>query len=61
MKEELTTKMHAEFLGDEVTDLELKVMGVYGAVNRKVPLDDALKEYGLSKEQYEEGVEKFLS
>jgi len=61
MNEELTTKMHAEFLGDEISDQELNVMGVYGALRRGVPIDEALKKYGLTQDEYNKGVEKYLS
>lgn len=60
-KEELTTEMHSEFLGKEISQLDLKVMGVYGAVARGVSLDDALERYGLTREQYEQNVERVLS
>lgn len=59
--EELTTEMHSEFLGKEIPQLDLKVMGVYGAVARGVSLDDALERYGLTREQYEQNVERVLS
>lgn len=60
-KEELTTEMHSEFLGKEIPQSDLKVMGVYGAVARGVSLDDALERYGLTREQYEQNVERVLS
>ena len=53
--------MHSEFLGKEIPQLDLKVMGVYGAVARGVSLDDALERYGLTREQYEQNVERVLS
>ena len=54
MKEELTTKMHAEFFGDEFTEDEWKAMGVMGAQNRGVSLEDALMKYGLTEERFKE-------
>lgn len=60
-KEELTTDMHAEFIGKEIPKFDLYVMGVYGAVARGVSLEDALKKYGLTREQYEANVERVLS
>lgn len=60
-KEELTTDMHSEFIGSEIPKLDLYVMGVYGAVNRGVLLDDALKKYGITREQYEANKDRVLS
>ena len=52
MKEELTTKMHAEFFGDEFSDKEWAAMGVFGAVNKGVPLEEALANYELTEAEY---------
>ena len=51
-KEELTTEMHSEFIGEEIPKLDLYVMGVYGAVARGLPLAEALNRYGLTRKQY---------
>lgn len=59
-KEELTTDMHLEFIGSEISKLDLYIMGVYGAVSRGIPLDDALKKYGLTREQYESNKDRVL-
>ena len=42
-KEELTTEMHSEFIGDEIPKIDLYVMGVYGAIARGVTIEEALK------------------
>lgn len=60
-QEELTTDMHSEFIGSEIPKLDLYVMGVYGAVGRGLPLEDALKKYGLTREQYEANKDRVLS
>lgn len=60
MKEELTTKMHSEFLKDSVSGTELKVMGVYGAISRGVSREKALAKYGLTDNQYEKLKDKYL-
>ena len=60
-KEELTTEMHSEFIGKEIPKLDLYVIGVYGAVARGLSLDEALKKYGLTREQYEKNVDRVLS
>lgn len=52
MKDELTTSMHSEFLGDEYSKEEWAAMGVFGAVNRGVTLKKALAEYGLTEKSY---------
>lgn len=59
--EELTTAMHSEFMEGEVNRFDMKIMGVYGATNRGVALEDALRQYGLTKNQYEENVDRVLS
>jgi hypothetical protein len=61
MKEELTTKMHAEFIGDEIPDLDLKIMAVYGAMARGVKKESALREYGLTDKEYRENIDRVLS
>lgn len=61
MKEEFTTKMHSELLGDEVSDLDLRLMGVYGATGRGVPFNEALKKYNITKDIYDENIERVLS
>lgn len=60
-KEELTTEMHSEFIGEEIPRLDLYVMGVYGAVARGLPLEEALNRYGLTRKQYEANIERVLS
>jgi len=61
MKEELTTAMHAEFLGDEVTEIELRVWDIYGSVNRGIPLSEALKKNGIPEDDYLKYKYKYLS
>lgn len=60
-KEELTTDMHAEFIGKEIPKLDLYVMGVYGALRRGLSLEDALARYGLSRKEYNDNIERVLS
>ncbi|MFG6385765.1 MAG: hypothetical protein K1V80_04760 [Muribaculaceae bacterium] len=60
-KEELTTEMHSEFIGDEIPKIDLYVMGVYGAIARGVTIEEALKKYGLSREEYETNIDRVLS
>lgn len=52
MKEELTTKMHSEFFGNEFTEDEWKAMDIAGAQSRGMPLQEALAKYGLSEERF---------
>lgn len=60
-KEELTTEMHSEFIGDKIPKFDLYVMGVYGAVARGIPLIEALAKYNLTREQYESNIDRVLS
>jgi len=60
-KEELTTKMHAEFIGCELSELDLNVMGVIGATRRGILLENALKEYGLTEEEFKANVKRVLT
>ena len=54
MKEELTTKMHAEFFGDEYTPEEWSAMAVFGALRRGASLEDALAKNNLTETRYKE-------
>lgn len=54
MQDELTTKMHAEFFGDEYTEEEWSAMAVFGALRRGIPLADALASNGLTEARYYE-------
>lgn len=60
MEEELTTAMHAEFLGDEISAFDLSVMGVCGAIRRGVPKKEALLKYELTEEEYDNNIERVL-
>ena len=59
-KEELTTEMHSEFIGNEISQFDLKVMGVFGATARGYSLEDALKKYGFSERGYNENVKRVM-
>ncbi len=61
MKDELTAKMHAEFLGDEVSPEELVIWEIYGAVERGTPIKAALERHGISHEEYEAGYERYFN
>ncbi len=60
LKEELTTEMHQEFIGHEIPDLDIRVMGVRGATKRGVPLKDALRRYDLTEKEYWDNFERVL-
>lgn len=60
-KEELTTKMHSEFIGDEINDFDLRVMAVYGAVARGESLSQALSKYNLTYGEYTSNIDRVLS
>lgn len=61
MKEELTTAMQGEFLGDEVSKLDLKIAAVYGAISRGVNKQVALDKYKISIHQYESNIDRVLN
>jgi len=52
MKEELTTEMHAEFTGDEINSLDLRIEAAFGAISRGAEVDAALNRYELTKQEY---------
>lgn len=60
MKEELTTAMHEEFIGDEISHFDMQVMGVYGAMNRGLQKKAALSRYGLTEEEYDDNITRVL-
>lgn len=55
MKEELTTLMHTEFCRNDEERFELLIMQITADVfeDRTKTLYDALKEYGMTMEQFE--------
>ena len=61
MAEELTTAMHGEFIGEEVSDFDLRIAAVYGALNRGVSKQEALTQYGLTVEQYDSNIQRVLA
>jgi len=61
MTDEFTTKMHAELLGDEIPYEDLLILAVYGATQRGISLEEALKKYGISKEEYENNIDRALN
>ncbi|MDH6342903.1 hypothetical protein M2480_001442 [Parabacteroides sp. PFB2-12] len=60
MKEELTTAMHSEFIDHEISEFDLRIMGVYGAIARGVKRKDAFLEYSLSESEYEKHICRVL-
>lgn len=62
MKEEFTTRMHAEFLGDEIPLEDLQVMAVYAqCVKSDISLEEACKNEGISVEYYLANVNRVLN
>lgn len=59
--EELTTAMHAEFIGDEIPPRDLDVMGVIGAMNRGLTKKQALEKYKMTEEYFDKNRERVLS
>lgn len=58
MKEELTTRMHSEFMEKEHSAEEMAALGVFGMINKGISLDKALAKYGISESRYKELCEK---
>lgn len=61
LKEEFTTAMHSELLGNDIPVFDLRIMSVYGAVNRGMPLDKALAQYRMTEKQYLDNIDRVLS
>lgn len=60
MEEEFTTKMHAELLGTEMSDEELRTADVYGAIRRGESLEKALKRNRMTKKEYEKNLKSYI-
>lgn len=60
MKEELTTKMHSEFIGHEISDFDLRIMSVFGAVRGGMSLKEALKEDNILGEEYLQNIDRVI-
>lgn len=61
MKEEFTTAMHAELLGEEISLYDLRVLSVYGAMTRGFNKTAALAKYKLTEEEYDNNIERVLN
>lgn len=61
MAEELTTAMHEEFVGDEISHFDLMIMNCFGAINRGIPKQKALKDSNLTDDEYDKNLERVLS
>lgn len=61
MKEEFTTKMHAEFLEGEMSTQDVMIMGVCGAMWRYGSLKRALQDYPeITKEIFFDNVARVM-
>lgn len=61
MPDELTLKMHQELLRDEISDFDLRIMGVFGAMKRGVSKQEALRQHEISEEDYEGNIQRVLN
>lgn len=59
--EELTTKMHAEFIEGEINEFDLRVMGVYACISRGEGKEESLKKYELTSKEYDENIDRVLT
>ncbi len=60
-RDELTTMMHFDFIGDEISEFDLRVMGVFGAMRGGLSIEQALSKYSLTKEEYLNNIDRVLS
>ena len=60
IKEELTTSMHEEFIGKEISHSDLMIMATYGAMKRGVSKEKALSKYSLTEKEYDDKIKKIL-
>lgn len=58
MADEFTTEMHWEMMQDEMSREDFLCMAAYGAMQRGVPPEDALKKYGVSQADVDAWLEK---
>lgn len=61
MAEELTTKMHEELIGGEISPLDLRVMAVFGAIKRGQDKQAALRENDITEADYDANFDRVLS
>ena len=59
-QDELTTLMHEEFIGHEISHEDFMVMAVYGAMKRGISKEQALAKYGITEEFYDENVDRVI-
>lgn len=57
LHEELTTDMHYEFVDDEISYIDFCTLAVYGAMNRGLTKQAALKRYDMTAEYYDANIE----
>lgn len=61
MAEELTTEMHEELIGGEISPLDLRVMAVFGAIRRGEDKQARLRKYDLTEAEYDSNLDRVLS
>ena len=62
MKEELTTLMHSEFLGDEIPVEDLLVMDAYSQVCCDgISIEKACKDNGITVDFYKANVDRVMA
>lgn len=59
-KEEFTTVMHSELLGNKMPLSELKLLAVYGAMSRGLSKQTALAKYKIDEAYYDANIERAL-
>ncbi len=60
MKEEFTTAMHEELLGQEMSHKDIMVMAVFACLKRGEDIEDACRKHGISAPFYRENWKRVI-
>lgn len=61
MKEEFTTEMHSELIEKDIRKTDLKILAVFGRIQRGVSKKKALSFYGISEKEYNDNISRLLN
>lgn len=53
--------IHLDLMGEEVPELDLRIMGVFGAMKRGMSKNAALAKYKISAEEYDANVDRVMN
>ncbi len=57
-QDEFTLEMHAEMLEGEISLFDLKVMGISAMLEKGATMDEALKRYPMTEQEYKDNVKR---